>query len=75
MVGYAEAYVCGPLVLQESARREWAAAGRAPAGLRVETFANSGRYEDHRGHQAASGPLTAVTVRRPPGSVACHRER
>jgi len=41
----AEAYVCGPLGLQESARREWVAPARAPARLRFETFANSGEYE------------------------------
>lgn len=39
-----EAYVCGPIPLLEEAKRAWSAAGRPVAGLRFETFGNSGRF-------------------------------
>jgi ferredoxin-NADP reductase len=37
-------YVCGPVQMLDAARRAWAAAGRAPADLRYETFGSSGRF-------------------------------
>jgi vanillate monooxygenase ferredoxin subunit len=40
----AELYVCGPRRLIDACRRAWAAAGRHPAALRMETFANSGEH-------------------------------
>lgn len=41
----AQMWVCGPMPLLEAARAEWAAAGRAAADLRFETFGNTGRFE------------------------------
>ncbi|MGL4290479.1 MAG: PDR/VanB family oxidoreductase [Phreatobacter sp.] len=42
----AEAHVmiCGPMPMIDDARRAWRVAGRAPAGLRFETFGSSGRH-------------------------------
>jgi vanillate O-demethylase ferredoxin subunit len=40
----AQMMVCGPLRLLDAAREAWAAAGRAPADLRFETFGNSGHH-------------------------------
>ncbi len=37
-----EAYVCGPPRMMDAARSAWAAHGRAPAGLRLETFGVGG---------------------------------
>jgi ferredoxin-NADP reductase len=36
--------LCGPLRLLDAAREAWARAGRPSAGLRFETFGNSGRH-------------------------------
>ncbi|MBT2299769.1 oxidoreductase [Variovorax paradoxus] len=36
-------YTCGPVPMLEAVKRAWAAAGRAPADLRFETFGSSGR--------------------------------
>ncbi len=41
----AQMWVCGPMPLLEAARAAWAAAGRAAADLRFETFGNTGRFE------------------------------
>jgi vanillate O-demethylase ferredoxin subunit len=38
-------WICGPMPLLEAARAAWAAAGRAAADLRFETFGNTGRFE------------------------------
>jgi len=40
----AELYLCGPRRMVDACRRAWAAQGRHPAGLRLETFANSGEH-------------------------------
>ena len=40
----AELYLCGPRRLIEACRTAWAAEGRHPARLRLETFANSGEH-------------------------------
>jgi len=40
----AELYLCGPRRMIDACRRAWVAAGRPPAGLRLETFANSGEH-------------------------------
>jgi ferredoxin-NADP reductase len=40
----AQMYVCGPVPMLDSARRSWAAAGRAASDLRYETFGSSGRF-------------------------------
>jgi ferredoxin-NADP reductase len=40
----AQMYVCGPVPLLDAARRAWEASGRPAAGLRYETFGNSGRF-------------------------------
>ena len=37
-------YLCGPMRLLDDARRAWSEAGRAPSGLRYETFGSSGRF-------------------------------
>jgi vanillate O-demethylase ferredoxin subunit len=37
-------YLCGPMRLLDDARRVWSEAGRAPSGLRYETFGSSGRF-------------------------------
>jgi len=37
-----EVYMCGPAGMMEAMRTAWAAAGRAPIGLRFETFGSSG---------------------------------
>jgi vanillate O-demethylase ferredoxin subunit len=37
-----EAYMCGPAGMMEAMRAAWAAAGRSPIGLRIETFGSSG---------------------------------
>ncbi|HEY0648772.1 PDR/VanB family oxidoreductase [Phenylobacterium sp.] len=50
----AQAYVCGPVPMLDSARAAWAAAGRPATRLRFETFGSSGRY-----------PNAAFTVRAP----------
>ncbi len=39
-----ELYVCGPLGMLEAAKRCWRQSGRPVAGLRFETFGNSGRH-------------------------------
>ena len=39
-----EMYVCGPIGMLEAAKRAWAESGRPVAGLRFETFGNSGRF-------------------------------
>jgi ferredoxin len=39
-----QAYVCGPVPMLDAVRRAWAAAGRAAADLRYETFGSSGRF-------------------------------
>jgi len=44
LVPGAQMMVCGPLRLLDAAREAWAAAGRAPADLRFETFGNSGHH-------------------------------
>ena len=41
----AQLWICGPMPLLEAARAAWAAAGRAAADLRFETFGNTGRFE------------------------------
>ena len=41
----AQMWVCGPMPQLEAARAAWAAAGRAAADLRFETFGNTGRFE------------------------------
>ena len=41
----AQLLACGPITLLDALREAWAAAGRAAADLRFETFGNSGRYE------------------------------
>ncbi len=41
----AQMWICGPMPLLEAARAAWAAAGRAAADLRFETFGNTGRFE------------------------------
>ena len=38
-------WICGPMPLLEAARAAWAAAGRAAADLRFETFGNTGHFE------------------------------
>jgi len=40
----AQMVVCGPLVLLDAARDAWARSGRPAAGLRFETFGNTGRH-------------------------------
>ena len=42
---HAQLWICGPMPLLEAARAAWAAAGRAAADLRFETFGNTGRFE------------------------------
>jgi len=39
-----EAYVCGPLRMMDAARLAWAALGREPTRLRIETFGSGGRF-------------------------------
>jgi ferredoxin len=39
----AQMYVCGPVPMLDAARHAWEASGRAAAGMRYETFGNSGR--------------------------------
>ena len=39
-----ELYVCGPIGLLDEARVLWQRSGRPPAGLRFETFGNTGRF-------------------------------
>ena len=41
-----EMYVCGPIGLLDTAKRAWRTSGRPIAGLRFETFGNSGRYPE-----------------------------
>jgi ferredoxin-NADP reductase len=41
----AQMVVCGPMALLDAARAAWAAAGRARADLRFETFGNTGSAE------------------------------
>lgn len=40
----AQMYVCGPVPMLDAARHAWEASGRPAAGLRYETFGNSGRF-------------------------------
>lgn len=40
----AEVYLCGPMRLQDEARRIWRELDRPPTALRFETFASSGEY-------------------------------
>ncbi|MGQ9367873.1 PDR/VanB family oxidoreductase [Azospirillum sp. ST 5-10] len=39
-----ELYICGPIGMLDAARRLWAQSGRPAAGLRFETFGNTGRF-------------------------------
>ncbi|WP_431857558.1 PDR/VanB family oxidoreductase [Azospirillum sp.] len=39
-----ELYVCGPIGLLDAARAAWQRSGRPAAGLRFETFGNTGRF-------------------------------
>jgi ferredoxin-NADP reductase len=39
-----EVYMCGPVPMMDAVRGAWAKAGRAPSGLRFETFGSSGRF-------------------------------
>jgi vanillate O-demethylase ferredoxin subunit len=39
-----ECYVCGPIGMLEAAKAAWQRSGRSAAGLRYETFGNSGRF-------------------------------
>jgi ferredoxin-NADP reductase len=41
----AQLLACGPITLLDALREAWAAAGRAAADLRFETFGNSGHFE------------------------------
>ena len=62
----ADLYLCGPRRMIDACRRAWVAAGRPAAGLRLETFANSGEHapEPFRVHVVDYGLDVEVPERR-----------
>ncbi|PTX03398.1 PDR/VanB family oxidoreductase [Pararhodobacter aggregans] len=59
-----ELYMCGPYPMMAAVKSAWAAAGRAPARLRYESFANSGASESVPFSVRVVETGAEVTVRR-----------
>jgi ferredoxin len=55
-------YVCGPVPLLDAARHAWEASGRPAAGLRYETFGNSGRFAPQAFHVRIPRHALDITV-------------
>jgi len=57
-----ELYMCGPLRLMDAVRRHWEHRGLPPAGLRFETFGNSGAWAADEFTVSIPGDGRTITV-------------